>query len=117
MIPVGITTAVASPGIGIGNTSGMVNSIKEVGNDLGPSPLTISSIVNDLRESSSNNRRRISDVRGVVRSRVRAFDRPAARFGLVAPVRLLGARFLAAGRSRPKSAPSGAAMLAVMVVL
>ena len=35
MSPVGITTAVESPGIGIGNTSGIENSIKEVGSDLG----------------------------------------------------------------------------------
>jgi hypothetical protein len=53
--------------------------------ELGPSSLTISSIVRDLRESSSNNRRRISDVRGVVRSRFPVFNRAAVRFCLVAP--------------------------------
>lgn len=95
----------------------MVNNINEVGSDLGPSPLTISSMVRDVRDSSSNNRRRISDVRGVVRSRVAVFERAAERFCLVVPVLLLRARFLTAGRSRPKSAPIGAAMLAVMVVL
>ena len=117
MIPVGITTAVESPGIGIGNTSGMVNTINEVGIDLGPSPLIISSMVRDLRDWSFNNRRRISDVRGVVRSWVRAFDRALDRFCLVSTLRLLRGRLLAAGWSRPKSAPMGAAMLAVMVIL
>ncbi|HEX6564109.1 MAG TPA: hypothetical protein VF020_07490 [Chthoniobacterales bacterium] len=66
MILVGITTAVESPGIGIGNTSGMVNTINEVDIDLGPSPLTISSMVRDLRDSSSKSRRRITDPRRVV---------------------------------------------------
>ena len=89
----------------------MVNSINELGNDLVPSPLTISSTVRDLRDSSSNNRRRISDVRGVVRSRVRVFDPAADRICLVSPRRLLRVRFLTAGWSRPKSAPIGAAML------
>ena len=116
MSPVGITTAVESPGIGIGNTSGIVKSIKEVGSDLGPSSLTMSSTVRDLRDSSSNNLRRISDVRGVVRSRFPVFNRAAVRFCLVAPVRLLRARLFVSGRSKPKSAPTGAAMLAVIVV-
>src|SRR5580704_18389997 len=112
-MPVGMTTAVASPGIGIGRTSGMANTIKEAGIDLGPSPLTISSIVNDFRESSSSNRRRISEVRGALFARVLVLDRTAERFCLVAG---LGAVRLrpAAGRSTSKSAPTGTAMLAVM---
>ena len=115
MIPVGMTTAVESTGSGIGNPPGMVNIIKEAGSDRGPSSLTISSIVSEPRESSSNNRRRISDVRGVARSRVPLLDPVFARFCFVALVRLTRARFLATGWSKPKSAPIGAAMLAVML--
>jgi hypothetical protein len=117
MIPVGITTAVESPGSGIGNTSGIVNIINEAGSDRGPSSLTISSIVRASRDLSSSNRLRISDVRGVARSLVLAFDRGVARFCLAVALDLTRARLLASGRSKSKPAPSGAAMLAVMAVL